>query len=236
MIIYPAMDLMNQTVVRLKKGDFASQKVYETDPIQQAQRFAKAGGTWLHIIDLDGAKTGMPHHIPLLKTIQKETGLKIQYGGGLRKEKTIVHLLESGIDKVILGSFALMHPQALKALVARFPNRIVVAVDLRDRIVTYAGWQHKSLLDVDTYLRQLVGDGVQEVLITDIAKDGMLQGIDVAFYTQLKKTYPSLNITASGGLTTLQEVQSLKKGGIDGLIIGVALYEGIMTLQEVLSC
>lgn len=236
MIIYPAMDLMNQTVVRLKKGDFASKKIYEDNPLRQAKQFALQGATHLHVIDLDGAKTGIPHHVKLLKSIKQETGLKIQYGGGLRKEQTILQLLDDGIDKIILGSFALMHPKPLSRLVNQFPSRIVVAVDIQDGIVTYAGWQHQSLYTLNDYLAHLVTLGVEEVLLTDIAKDGMLQGMDVAMYAQLKQTYPSLKIIASGGLTTVNEASALKLAQIDGLIAGVALYEKKITLKDLLSC
>ncbi len=236
MIIYPAMDLMNQTVVRLKKGDFASKKVYEDNPLTQASWFAFQGATHLHIIDLDGAKSGIPHHVKLLKSIKQQTGLTIQYGGGLRKEQTIIQLLEDGIDKIIVGSFAMMHPEPLSRLVKQYPTRIVVAVDIQDGIVTYAGWQHQSLYTLHAYLTHLVRLGVEEVLVTDIAKDGMLQGLDVSMYAQLKMQYPSLKITASGGLTTLEEVRALKHAHIDGLIAGVALYENKLNLKDILSC
>lgn len=236
MIIYPAIDLMNQKVVRLKKGDFTSMKIYKENPLLQAKTFFQQGASFLHIIDLDGAKTGIPNHVKLLKDIKKETSIRIQYGGGLRKEKTILNLLEEGIDKVILGSFAMMHQDVLKRLVSSYPDRIVVAVDFKDGKVTYAGWQRESLYEVSDYLTILQSLGVTEVLLTDISKDGMLEGIDVSFYQSLKETFPTLKITASGGVTTLKEVQALKKANIDGCIIGVALYEEVFTLEEALAC
>jgi phosphoribosylformimino-5-aminoimidazole carboxamide ribotide isomerase len=236
MIIYPAMDLMNHQVVRLKKGEFQSAKIYQNDPCLQAQSFAAQGATHLHIIDLDGAKSGTPHHLPLLKTIKQSTGLILQYGGGLRTEATIIDLLEAGIDKVVLGSFALLHPEIVKTLLTRYPNRIVIAVDVKGDRVTYQGWQQQSLFTLNQYLTTLTTLGVREVMITEIARDGMLEGINVAFYQRLKQSYPGMKITASGGVSSLADIKALKQAAIDGVIIGVALYEGMLTLPEVLSC
>jgi phosphoribosylformimino-5-aminoimidazole carboxamide ribotide isomerase len=236
MIIYPAMDLMNQQVVRLKKGEFKSKKIYQTNPVVQAKLFASQGATHLHVVDLDGAKTGIPQHLELVKTIKQETGLVVQYGGGLRSEQTMIALLNEGIDKIVLGSFALTQPSTLQTLIQRYPHRIVVAIDVKENRVTYEGWQKQSELILDDYLITLGQLGVTDVLVTDIAKDGMLQGIDLDLYLRLKQSYPSISITASGGVTTLNEVKRLKAAHLDGLIIGVALYEGVMSLPEVLSC
>lgn len=236
MIIYPAMDLMNQQVVRLKKGDFTSAKTYQANPLLQAQWFASQGATHLHIIDLDGAKSGIPQHLSLLKTIKQTTGLILQYGGGLREEATIIDLLEAGIDKVVLGSFALKHPYRLKQLLEQYPHRIVVAVDVKEDVVTYQGWQQQSGYPLREYLTTLVSLGVSEVMITDIARDGMLSGIDGAFYQVIKAAFPTMKIIASGGVSSLIDVKTLKQASMDGLIIGVALYEGVFSLKEVLSC
>jgi len=236
MIIYPAMDLMQQQVVRLKKGDFDSKKIYASNPILQAKLFAAQGATHLHIVDLDGAKTGIPHHLELVKSIKQETGLIIQYGGGLRTEASIVALLDAGIDKIALGSFAMNHPSTLQSLIQRYRKRIVVAIDVKDNIVTYEGWQKQSTLMIDDYLISLSRLGVTEVLVTDIAKDGMLQGMNLDLYVRLKKNYPTMTIIASGGVTSFHDVKSIQLAQIDGLIIGVALYEGMITLSEVLSC
>jgi phosphoribosylformimino-5-aminoimidazole carboxamide ribotide isomerase len=236
MIIYPAMDLMQQQVVRLKKGEFDSKKIYTSNPLLQAKLFASQGATHLHIVDLDGAKTGIPHHLELVKSIKQETGLIIQYGGGLRTEALIVTLLDEGIDKIVLGSFAMMHPSTLQSLIQRYRKRIVVAIDVKDHVVTYEGWQKQSTLMVDDYLISLSRLGVTEVLVTDIAKDGMLQGMNLDLYVRLKKNHPTMKIIASGGVTSFNDVKSIQLAQIDGLIIGVALYEGMITLPEVLSC
>ena len=236
MIIYPAMDLMNQNVVRLKKGDFNSKKIYQENPLIQAKTFLNQGATHLHMVDLDGAKSGNPSHLNVLQAIKKETNLSLQYGGGLRDQNQIIELLELGIDKVVLGSFAMKHPKILKELILKYPNRMVVAVDVKDNQVTYAGWQETSSNTLESYLKTLIELGVTEVLITDISKDGMLEGINVSFYKSLKTKFPSLKITASGGVTSLGDVKALKEAGLDGLIIGVALYEKIFRLEEALSC
>ena len=236
MIIYPAMDLIDGNVVRLKQGDFNQKIIYENDPVKQAKAFKDAGATHLHIIDLDGAKIGSPKNINLILTIKKQTGLFIQVGGGLRDEKKIISLLESGIDRVILGSFALMFPKETKRLNETYPNRILIAVDTKDGVVTYNGWQQKSLYTLASYLEDLQKDGFKDVMVTDISKDGMLQGIDITLYNTLSITYPKLNIIASGGVTSLDEIKAFKNTPVSGVIIGVALYQDIFTLEEALSC
>ena len=236
MIIYPAMDLIDGNVVRLKQGDFNQKIIYEHDPVKQAKAFKDAGATHLHIIDLDGAKIGSPKNINLILMIKKQTGLFIQVGGGLRDEKKIISLLESGIDRVILGSFALMFPKETKRLNDTYPNRILIAVDTKDGVVTYNGWQQKSLYTLASYLEDLQKDGFKDVMVTDISKDGMLQGIDISLYDTLSITYPKLNIIASGGVTSLDEIKAFKKTPVSGVIIGVALYQDIFSLEEALSC
>ena len=236
MIIYPAMDLIDGNVVRLKQGDFNQKIIYEQDPVKQAKAFKDAGATHLHIIDLDGAKIGSPKNINIILTIKKQTGLFIQVGGGLRDEKKIISLLESGIDRVILGSFALMFPKETKRLNDTYPNRILIAVDIKDCVVTYNGWQQKSLYTLASYLSDLQKDGFKDVMVTDISKDGMLQGIDITLYDTLSIKYPKLNIIASGGVTSLDEIKAFKKTPVSGVIIGVALYQDIFSLEEALSC
>jgi phosphoribosylformimino-5-aminoimidazole carboxamide ribotide isomerase len=236
MIIYPAMDLIDGNVVRLKQGDFKEKVIYEHDPIKQAKVFKDAGATHLHIIDLDGAKIGSPKNLKVILNIKKETGLFIQVGGGLRDEKKIISLLESGIDRVILGSFALMFPKETKRLNDTYPNRILIAVDTKDGVVTYNGWQQKSLYTLEAYLSDLQKDGFKDVMVTDISKDGMLEGIDISLYETLSIKYPNLNIIASGGVTSLDEIKAFKKTRVSGVIIGVALYQDIFTLEEALSC
>lgn len=236
MIIYPAMDLIGGKVVRLKQGDFQQKVIYENNPIKQAKAFKDEGATHLHIIDLDGAKLGSPKNIQIITKIKKETGLFIQVGGGLRDEKNIISLLESGIDRVILGSYALMFPKETKRLNETYPDRLLIAVDAKDGVVTYNGWQQKSLYTLETYLKDLQADGYKNVMITDISKDGMLEGIDVKHYDKIAKAFPQMNIIASGGVTALEEVKAFKKTKVSGLIIGVALYQDIFTLEEAITC
>lgn len=236
MIIYPAMDLIDGNVVRLKQGDFNQKVMYENDPLKQAKAFQVSGATHLHIIDLDGAQSGSPKNLNLILKIKKETGLFIQVGGGLRNEKKIIALLEAGIDRVILGSFALMFPKETKRLNEAYPNRLLIAVDTKDGMVTYHGWQQKSLYTLDAYLEELQQEGFKDVMVTDVSKDGMLEGIDITLYETLSFNYPHLNIIASGGVTSLDEVKTFKQTRVSGVIIGVALYQGIFTLEEAITC
>ena len=230
------MDLIGGNVVRLKQGDFQQKVIYENNPIKQAKAFKDAGATHLHIIDLDGAQSGSPKNIQIIAKIKKETGLFIQVGGGLRDEKNIISLLESGIDRVILGSYALMFPKETKRLNETYPNRLLIAVDAKDGVVAYNGWQQKSLYTLEGYLNDLQKDGFKNVMVTDISKDGMLEGIDVNYYVTLAQAFPQLNIIASGGVTSLDEIKAFKKSRVSGVIIGVALYQDIFTLEEAIIC
>ncbi len=228
--------MYDQKVVRLKKGDYNALTIYHDDPFEQAREFERDGAKWVHMVDLEGAKTGHITTIDILKKVKKATSLRIQFGGGIRDVKTIYHLLEIGVDHIVLGSFALKQPEVLKTLCETYRDQLVVAVDVKNGYVTYHGWLEQSTYALNDYLVRLIDLGVKKVLITDISKDGMLQGIDISYYKQLKKTYKDLEIIASGGVTTLEDIEGLNQASCDGVIVGVALYEKKFSLKEALSC
>lgn len=236
MILFPAIDIYNNQAVRLKKGLFDSAKVYNDNPVSQAKIFESNGAKWIHVVDLNGAKDGVIHVLPIIKAIKDETQLSIQFGGGIRDLETIEILLKLGIDRIVLGSFALKEPEKMKSLLTTYQERIVVAVDIRDNYVTYSGWQDQSDMHIFDYLTQLEQIGTKYVMITDISKDGMLEGIDVSMYAHIVKQYPHLNIIASGGITTLSDVKQLNKNNLYGAILGVSLYEQKINLSEAIQC
>lgn len=236
MRIFPAIDIYNNQAVRLKKGAFESAKVYNDSPLNQAKIFESEGASWIHIVDLNGAKDGLIQVLPMIKSIKEQTQLRIQFGGGIRDLQTIQRLLDAGIDRIVLGSFAIKEPNLLQVLLTTYQDRIVVAVDVRNNYVTYSGWQDQSDIHILDYLSNLERLGTKYVMITDIAKDGMLEGIDTDFYANIVKRYQTLNIIASGGITTLNDVKQLHQSKLYGAILGVSLYEQKINLSEAIQC
>jgi phosphoribosylformimino-5-aminoimidazole carboxamide ribotide isomerase len=236
MIIFPAMDILNNQVVRLKKGDYAQAKVYHVDALAQAQAFEKQGATWLHVVDLDGAKSGTFALLPFIQSIQKSTNLRIQCGGGIRNKATIEQLLQSGIDRIVIGSFALTHLDIIESLCQTYADRIVIAVDSHDGKVAHQGWTQTSTLSIKEFITQLSTIGVKHIMVTDISKDGMLTGFDQSLYSSLCQQFPSISFIASGGVSSLDDIRQLKQTSVSGVIIGVALYEQRFSLSEVFSC
>jgi phosphoribosylformimino-5-aminoimidazole carboxamide ribotide isomerase len=172
----------------------------------------------------------------LIQSIQASTQLRIQCGGGIRSIETIEHLLQSGIDRIVIGSFALTHLDIIESLCQRYAERIVIAVDSHDGKVAYQGWTQTSSLTITNFINQLSLIGVKHIMVTDIRKDGMLTGVDQTLYTSLSQQFPSIQFIASGGVASLDDIRQLKLTSVSGVIIGVALYEQRFSLSEVLSC
>lgn len=236
MILFPAIDMYKNQVVRLKKGDYQAVTVYHESPVEQAKAFERDGATWVHIVDLEGSKTGVISVLDVLKQIKEETSLKIQFGGGIRDLMTVETLIKLGVDSIVLGSFAVKQQEALNTLCHTYPNHITVAVDVKDDIVYYQGWQEESSYTLHDFLNKMSMIGVKKVMITDIKKDGMLEGLNIAWYQKIKNTYPKLLITASGGVTTLNDIKELSKVDLYGAIVGVSLYEKKIDLKEAIRC
>lgn len=236
MIIFPAIDMYKNQVVRLKKGDYQAVTVYHESPVEQAKAFERDGATWVHIVDLEGSKTGVISVMDVLRQIKEETSLKIQFGGGIRDSMTVETLIKLGVDSIVLGSFAVKEQESLNTLCHTYPNHITVAVDVKDDIVYYQGWQEESSHTLHDFLNKMSMIGVKKVMITDIKKDGMLEGLNIAWYQKIKNTYPKLLITASGGVTTLNDIKELSKVDLYGAIVGVSLYEKKIDLKEAIRC
>ena len=241
MIIYPAIDLRQGHCVRLSQGRFDQVTTYADDPLTVAREYAAAGATWLHVVDLDGAKDGNAAQTELIKRIAADSGVKVQTGGGIRSEDQINTYLGAGISRVVIGSLAITNPGLVATWLDRFGrDRVVLALDVKPNNdgwhVTTHGWQKisgKTLFDVideygAAYLRHL--------LCTDVARDGLLGGPNVALYREIRTRYPKLAVQASGGVASLADLAALKETGVDGTIVGKALYEGKLALAEALRC
>lgn len=235
MQIYPAIDLKNKKVVRLTQGDYNKVDVYAQDPAAVALSFAEAGAQYLHVVDLDGAKDGTLSNFAAVEQIVKATGMYVEIGGGIRDESRIQTYLNLGVGRVILGTAALKDFDFLTRMVETYKDKIVVGVDAKNGFVATQGWLELSEVDGISFCKKVHAVGVQHVIYTDIAKDGAMQGINLALYKQLKKEIPTLAITASGGVSSLSDIKALREINTKAAIVGKALYTGALTLQQVLK-
>jgi phosphoribosylformimino-5-aminoimidazole carboxamide ribotide isomerase len=242
MIIYPAIDLRGGRVVRLTEGKFDQEKSYGNDPLAVAKEFAAAGATWLHVVDLDGAKDPAKRQTALVETLARGSGLRMQTGGGIRDESQIAALLAAGAQRVIVGSVAVKQPALVREWLQKFgAEKIILSPDVRldadgtPRIAA-AGWQESTGVALDQFLADFVAAGLVHILCTDISRDGKLTGPNTALYASLVKKFPTLQIQASGGVSSLDDLRGLKPTGAAGVIVGRALYEKKFTLQQALAC
>lgn len=234
MNIFPAIDLYGGKAVRLYKGDFAQMTVYSEDPAAVAQDFAAAGAAFLHLVDLEGAKQGRPANTATIQKIRKAFPGFIEVGGGVRTMDAIEAYLQLGVDRVILGTAAVTDPGFLRSTLERFGGKIAVGVDLKDGFVAIKGWTEVSGLTAEQFFRSMTALGVQTVICTDISKDGAMQGTNRALYKALTGSYP-IDLVASGGVTSLEDVRALQDLGIYGAIIGRAYYEGAIDLKTAIE-
>ncbi|MCH5462477.1 1-(5-phosphoribosyl)-5-[(5-phosphoribosylamino)methylideneamino]imidazole-4-carboxamide isomerase [Lactobacillus sp. LC28-10] len=239
MEIIPAIDLRNQQSVRLYQGDFEQTTLIAQDPLQQAKQIETAGLKRLHLVDLDGAKSGRPVNRELIKRICAETDLKVEVGGGIRTLAQINGYLTSGVSRVILGSAALTDPQLVQEAVNQFGNdQVVVGIDGKDGKVAISGWLEESDVSMSTLMTSMVAVGVVNFVVTDITKDGTLSGPNVNLLGKLQQEFPTTRLIASGGVTTVADLQSLADAGIKSAIVGRAMATGdlpLKTLAEVSS-
>jgi phosphoribosylformimino-5-aminoimidazole carboxamide ribotide isomerase len=234
MILFPAIDLYDGKAVRLYKGDYAQMTVYSHDPMEIAQDFEAQGAKFVHLVDLEGAKDGTTPNLDIVKRIAKETALFTEIGGGIRSMETVRAYLENGVDRVILGTAAVNDEAFLKEAIAAYGDRIAVGVDIKDGFVAIKGWTENSQYDCFDFCRKMVDLGVKYLICTDISKDGAMQGTNRELYRQLSEKFP-VNITASGGVSTLDDIRALRQMELYGAIIGKAYYSGAINLTEALE-
>jgi phosphoribosylformimino-5-aminoimidazole carboxamide ribotide isomerase len=224
---------MDGRCVRLTKGDFDSSIVYSDDPVEMARTFEDAGIGWLHLVDLDGARTGSSRHLGVLKSIKKATRLHVDFGGGLRDEPAIAAALDAGADQVTVGSAAIRHPDRFRGWLVKYGSeRIILAADVKDDFVAVSGWTEKSSTRLSDLISDFQQSGLRYVMVTDVSVDGTLEGPAVDLYKGLKSSFPDLFLIASGGVGTTKDLDSLRKTGCDAAIVGKAFYEGRITLAE----
>lgn len=234
MIIFPAIDLYEGKAVRLFKGDYEQMTVYSDRPWEIGLDFVACGAHHIHIVDLEGAKTGETPNLAAVVRIREETGAFCEIGGGIRSMEVIDRYMNAGLDRVILGTAAVTDESLLYAAVAKYAERIAVGVDIRDGKVAIRGWLEKTQEDAFDFCGRMQDLGVTTLICTDISKDGAMQGTNRQLYRELSERY-HLNITASGGVSTLQDVTYLSSLGIYGAIIGKAYYTGAIRLEEAIA-
>ncbi|MBE6037422.1 MAG: 1-(5-phosphoribosyl)-5-[(5-phosphoribosylamino)methylideneamino]imidazole-4-carboxamide isomerase [Clostridiales bacterium] len=234
MKIFPAIDLRGGRVVRLSEGDYDRMTVYGDDPLAVARGFREAGATCLHVVDLDGAKDGTQANFPVIRKLIEESGLFVEVGGGGRDEESVARYMDLGLNRMILGTAAIEQPRLLEKLAAKYPGRIAAGVDARDGFVAIHGWKVITDRKAEEFMAGLPARGVDTVIYTDISRDGMLQGTNLEAYRRVKDI-PGLQIVASGGISFPEEITALQEMGIYGAIIGKALYDGKLPLEEALK-
>ena len=232
MYLFPAIDLYEGKAVRLYKGDYNQLTVYSDDPAAVGRDFAAAGAKFIHIVDLEGAKSGTTPNLDTVLRIKAESGLFCEIGGGVRNMEVVNTYMEAGIDRVILGTAAVEDPAFVREAVARYGDRIAVGVDLKDGYVAVKGWTEKSTLDAVTFCGQMRDIGVATLIVTDISKDGAMQGTNHALYRDLQARFPDLQLVASGGVSSMEDITRLADTGLYGAIIGKAYYVGAIDLKE----
>ncbi len=231
MKIFPAIDLYEGKAVRLYKGDYNNITVYSENPLEVAKGFEKCGAEYIHLVDLEGAKRGGTPNLDIAAEIAKSTNLFCEAGGGIRSMDTVEKYLEAGISRVILGTAAVESRDFLKEALRRYGEKIAVGADVRDGFIAVKGWLENSGIPLDAFLKDMEGLGVRNIICTDISKDGAMKGTNLTLYSELSEKY-GLEITASGGVSTIEDIKALKKMNIYGAIIGKALYTGAIGLKE----
>jgi phosphoribosylformimino-5-aminoimidazole carboxamide ribotide isomerase len=230
--IIPAIDILNGRCVRLKQGRYDAETVYSKDPVEMAKKWESEGAKRLHVVDLDGARTGIPNNIEIIKSIAKELNIPVQTGGGIRNFDLIKELIDFGIDRIILGTTAVKNPNLLAKVCEKFGEQIAVAIDAKEGRVATEGWTQVSKKDTLTLAREAIDLGVKRFIYTDISRDGMLQGPNCEgiknFVSQIR-----VPVIASGGISSKEDIEKLKETGAEGCIVGKALYEGMVKLENI---
>ena len=234
MILFPAIDLVDHKAVRLLKGDYQQMTVYSDDPLQVARDFEAKGAGHIHMVDLEGARDGGTPNLVQVEQVARQTGLFVEVGGGVRSMETIDRYFNAGVERVILGTAAVRDEGLLCAAVERYGEKIAVGADIRDGYIAIKGWLEQSSLSLEAFLERMQSLGVRTVICTDISRDGAMRGTNLELYGALAGRY-EMQIVASGGVSSLEDVKRLKALGLYGAIIGKACYTGAIDLREALE-
>lgn len=234
MIIYPAIDIKDGKCVRLQQGSFNAVTVYSDNPLEMALKWEEQGASWLHTVDLDGARGGNPVNLPIIGEIVKSVKMPVQLGGGIRSLNVIESALEKGISRVILGTSAVNDPQFVKEALHKFGRNIVIGIDAKDEKVAIEGWEKLSSFTAIEFAKRMEDLGARTIIYTDISTDGMLKGPNLKAMEQMLKAV-GIEVIASGGVSKLKDIKELKEVGVAGVIVGKALYTGNLDLREALE-
>ena len=233
MRIIPAIDIINGQCVRLTEGDFNQQKTYSSSPVEVAKQFEGEGITHLHLVDLDGARARKPVNLAVLENIAAQTSLHIDYGGGIQSQEAITQAFSAGAKQITAGSIAVREPETVTQWLQTFgADKIIIGADFRDNTIAINAWADQSDLLLISFISDYGQKGAKYFICTDVSKDGKLQGPATATYKNLVAAYPEINMIASGGVTTIQDIMQLQEAGLFGAIIGKAIYEGTITLKD----
>ncbi len=234
MIILPAIDLLGRKAVRLLKGDYNQVTVYSDSPLEVAEKFKSLGATHIHMVDLDGAKYGTAPNMDIVAEVAEKTGLFIEIGGGIRSMETVKKYIDAGLSRVILGTAAICDEAFLKEAVRTYGEKIAVGADVKDGKIAVKGWLEQSDVTLDEFFLKMQDLGVKNIICTDISRDGAMRGTNLELYRELSAKY-SLDITASGGVSSIEDVKRLREMNLYGAIIGKAYYTGAVDLKEAIE-
>lgn len=236
MTIIPAIDIIDGKCVRLTHGDYAQQKVYNENPVEVAKQFENAGITRLHMVDLDGAKAGTITNLKVLEAVASQTKLLIDFGGGIKKIQDVESVFNAGASVATIGSLAVKHPELLEEWLLEFgADKFLIGADVLEEKIKISGWLEDGGMNVFDFIGKMIGLGVTNIFCTDISKDGAMKGPSVDLYKRIIEEHPEIHLIASGGVTTSNDVLILKEAGCAGAIIGKAIYEGTINLNQLIT-
>ncbi len=233
MRIIPAIDIIEGKCVRLTKGDYNTKKIYNENPLEVALEFQDAGIEYLHVVDLDGAKSSHIVNYKILETLASKTNLKIDFGGGLKSDEDLKIAFESGAQQITGGSIAVKNPELFTSWIEKYGSeKIILGADVMNEKIAVSGWQEDSGLDIFTFLKDYTAKGIKNVICTDISKDGMLEGASLELYKKILSQFPTMNLTASGGVSSMEDLEILAENKLESAIVGKAIYENRISLKE----
>lgn len=235
MLIIPAIDLMDGKVVRLTRGDFTASKIYSDNPVEVAKTWQERGARRIHVVDLDGAKTGQCQNLNVVREITEALNIPVEIGGGIRSLDALEEVFSAGVRWVILGTSVLTDEGFLETALSNFPNKIIASIDIKNGGICIKGWKEGTSEDISVFFEKIKNLKLSSIIVTDIQKDGTLEGVDIGFFTEICKKSP-FPIIVAGGVSSLEDIRKLSSiDGIEGAIIGKALYEGNIKLEEAIK-
>ena len=233
MRIIPAIDIIDGKCVRLTQGDFGKKKIYREDPVEVALEFQNADLECLHLVDLDGAKKGKVVNWDVVREIQERTALSVDFGGGVKTEEEVEQLLDLGVHQINIGSMAVKEPEKFSEWLKKYgPEKLFLGADVKNEKIAVGGWLETTNISITDFIEENLREGIQQIFCTDISKDGLLQGPAIGLYKNLITKFPNMNLTASGGVSNAADLNELKQVGCSGAIVGKAIYEGKITMDE----